>query len=165
MPRESRARRDPVPAARRARRLRLVLRDRAARRGRKDAEAAAKRLFPGIEASAIEQVELTTNDGERARLERRDADWRLAAPLDAPADAFAADAIASALAQLGSEAVYESPQPLAVYGLEDEGRDLKFRAGEAEHVLRLGKPTPIGGNRYALVGGQTRVYTVAGATP
>jgi Domain of unknown function (DUF4340) len=128
--------------------------------GRKDAEAAAKRLFPGIEASAIQQVELTTNDGKRARLERRGSDWWLAAPLDAPADAFTADAIASTLAQLGSEAVYESPQPLAVYGLEDEGRDLKFQAGEASHVFRLGKPTPIGGNRYGFVGGQTRVYTV-----
>jgi hypothetical protein len=128
--------------------------------GRKDAEAAAKRFFPGIEASAIQQVELTTNDGQRARLERRESEWRLAAPLEAPADAFAADAIASALAQLGSEAVYESPQPLAVYGLEDESRDLKFRAGDAWHVVRLGKPTPIGGNRYAFVGGQTRVYTV-----
>ena len=130
--------------------------------GRKDAEAAEKRLFPGIEASAVERVELSTRDGQRARLERRESDWQLAAPLAAAADGFAADAIASALAQLGSEAVYESPQPLAVYGLEDEGRDLKFRAGGALQVLRLGKPTPIGGNRYAWVGGQTRVYTVSG---
>jgi hypothetical protein len=128
--------------------------------GRQDAEAAAKRLFPGLEASAIQRVELTSSDGKRARLERRGSDWRLTAPLDAPADTFAADAIASALAQLGSEAVYESPQPLAVYDLADESRDLKFQAGDALHVLRLGKPTPIGGNRYAFVGGQTRVYTV-----
>jgi len=130
--------------------------------GRKDAEAAAKRLFPGVEASAVEQVELTTSDGQRARLERRESEWRLAAPLEAAADGFAADAIASAFAQLGSEAVFESPQPLAVYGLEDEGRDLQIRAGGASHVLRLGKQTPIGGNHYAWVEGQTRVYTVAG---
>jgi hypothetical protein len=130
--------------------------------GRKDAEAAAKRLFPGVEASAVEQVELTTSDGQRARLERRDSQWRLAAPLDAVADGFTADAIAAALAQLGSEAAIESPQPLAVYGLEDEGRDLAFQAGGARHVLRLGKSAPIGGNRYAWVEGQTRVYTVAG---
>ena len=130
--------------------------------GRKDVEAAAKRLFPGVEASAIGQVELTTNDGQRARLERRDTNWQLAAPLPATADGFAADAIASALAQLASETVYDSPQPLAVYGLEDESRDLQFRAGDTSHVLRLGKQTPIGGNRYAWVGGQTRVYTVAG---
>ena len=84
------------------------------------------------------------------------------APLTAAADGFAADAIVSALAQLASEAVFESPQPLAVYGLEDEGRDLQFRVGDASHVLRLGKQTPIGGNRYAWVGGQTRVYAVAG---
>ena len=45
--------------------------------GRKDAEAAAKRLFPGIEPSAVEQIELTTSDGQRARLERRETDWAL----------------------------------------------------------------------------------------
>ena len=128
--------------------------------GRKDAEAAAKRIFPGVEASAIGQVELTTSDGKRARLERRDSEWHLAAPLETAADSFAADAIASALAQLGSEAVYESPQPLAVYGLEDESHDLQFKAGDASHQLRLGKNTPVGGNRYAMVPGQTRVYTV-----
>jgi hypothetical protein len=131
--------------------------------GRQDAEAAARRLFPGVESGAVEQIELTTSDGQRARLERRESEWRLAAPLAAPADGFAADAIASALAQLASEAVYEAPQPLAVYGLADESRDLRFQAGGAPHGLRLGKPTPIGGNRYALVVGQTRVYTVAGA--
>ncbi|MFI5216426.1 MAG: DUF4340 domain-containing protein [Candidatus Limnocylindria bacterium] len=131
--------------------------------GRQDAKEAAKRLFPGIEAEAVEQVELTTSDGQRVRLERRASDWHLTAPREALADGFAADAIAAALAQLGSEAVFESPQPLAVYGLEDEGRDLRFQAGGVSQVLRLGKAAPVGGNRYAWVGGGTRVYTVAGA--
>ena len=122
--------------------------------GRKDAETAAKRLFPGIEASAVEQIELTTSDGQRARLERQAGDWRVSLPLAAPADGFVADAIAAALTQLGSEAVYAEPQPLAVYGLDDAGRDLRFRAGGADHVLRLGHKTPIGGNVYACVEGR-----------
>jgi hypothetical protein len=128
--------------------------------GRKDAEAAAKRIFPGVEATAIDAVELATSDGQRARLERAEEHWRIAAPLEAQADEFAVDAIASALAQLASEAVYESPQPLDVYGLADESQDLRFRAGGAEHALRLGKRTPIGGNRYAFVPGRKPVYAV-----
>jgi hypothetical protein len=75
--------------------------------GRKDAEAAAKRLFPGVEASAVEQVELTTSDGQRARLERRDTDWEVVAPLAAPADGFAADAIA----RLGSSGAKRLQSP------------------------------------------------------
>jgi len=129
--------------------------------GRKDAELAAKRLFPGVEASAVDAIELTTSDGQRARLERADADWRIASPLSAPADGFAVDAIAAALTQLVSESVYDSPQPLDVYALEDAGRDVKFRAGGADHGLRLGRKTPVGGNHYALVVGQSRVYVVS----
>ena len=67
--------------------------------GRKDAETAAKRLFPGVEASAVEQIELTTSDGQRARLERQTGEWRVVEPLAAPGgwlrrrrDRFGADA-------------------------------------------------------------------------
>jgi hypothetical protein len=129
--------------------------------GRKDAETAAKRLFPGIEASAIEQIELTTSDGQRARLERHEGEWSLAQPLATVADGFVADAISSALTQLGSEAVYEAPQALDVYGLAEASRDLHFRAGGAEHVLRIGRKAPLGGNHYALVAGQPQVYLVS----
>jgi hypothetical protein len=129
---------------------------------RKEKETAAKRLFPGFEPTAVEWVELTTSDGRRARLERRDGQWRLVQPLDAQADEFAADAIAAALAQLGSEAVYEQPQPLEVYGLDNEEHDVRFRAAGAEHVLRIGKRTPVGGHSYAWVGGQSKVYAVPG---
>jgi hypothetical protein len=130
--------------------------------GRKDAEAAAKRLFPGVEASALDAIELTTSDGQRARLERAEGDWRLVQPLSAQADGFVADAIASALAQLGSEAVYATPQPLAVYGLDDASRDLRFRAAGAEHVLRLGNKTPVGGNHYVWIDAHSSVYAVSG---
>ena len=130
--------------------------------GRKDAEMAAKRLFPGIESSAVDSIELTTSDGQRARLERQAGDWRVTLPLAAPADGFVADGITSALTQLGSESVYEKPQPLAVYGLDDASRDLRFRAGGADHVLRLGRKTPIGGNAYAWVEGGSSVYAVSG---
>ena len=87
--------------------------------GRKDAEAAAKRLFPGVAAEAVDRIELTTSDGARARLERREGEWRIALPLATQADGFVADAIASALSQLGSESTFDEPQPLAVYGLDD----------------------------------------------
>ena len=90
---------------------------------RTQAEADAKRLFPGIEAEAIDSIELTTSDGVEARIERSqgnggDAGWDLVTPLAFPADSFPADALASSLSGLASERKLDDPQPPEVYGLD-----------------------------------------------
>ena len=102
------------------------------------AEAAAKRLFPDLEASDIEWIALRTSDEREARLARRDGVWRVVEPVDFPADVATADGLASALATLESEAVIEEPQALAVYGLGDDARVVRFGANGEDHVLRLG---------------------------
>lgn len=123
----------------------------------------AKRLFGELEATQVEWIELTTSDGREARLARRDGAWRVVEPVDFPADATAADAIATALATMASEAVFEEPQPQAVYGLSDDARVVRFGAAGAEYELRVGKKTPVGANSYAAIGADegSRVYTVA----
>jgi hypothetical protein len=128
--------------------------------GRKTAEEAKKRLFPGVEAGQIEWIALTTADGHAARLERKDGTWRLAAPIEFRADAVGADGIASALAQLTSESSYPNPQHPAVYGLGEGGRDVRFGVGGTEHRLRIGAKTPMGGNSYVSVGDRSEVYAV-----
>jgi hypothetical protein len=128
---------------------------------RKSSEEATRRLFPGVEAEQIEWISLTTADGHAARLERKDGAWRLAAPVEFRADRLAADGIASALAQLTSEASYPNPQPPEVYGLGEGAREVAFGAGGGEHKLRIGAKAPMGGNSYASVGGRADVYTVA----
>ena len=72
----------------------------------------------------------------RQRPQRSGEGWQIVRPLDFPADEFALDGIASALAQAQSEARYEEPQPLAVYGLDAPAGEIRFGAGEAEHALR-----------------------------
>lgn len=128
--------------------------------GRKEAEARAKRLFPDVEAEDITWVELTSSDGKQVRAERRDKGWEIVKPIDFPGDTFALDGVASALAQVQSEAVYEKPQPASVYGLDDPAREVRFGDGGGEHALRTGDKTPMGGNSYAAVVGETPVYTV-----
>jgi hypothetical protein len=128
--------------------------------GRREAEALQKRLFPGVEADAVEWLALTTSDGRPVRAERREKGWEIVEPLVFPGDEFALDGMASALAQVASEAVYEDPQPPEVYGLDDEAREVRFAAGGAEHALRTGDKTPMGGNSYAAVVGETPVYAV-----
>jgi hypothetical protein len=128
---------------------------------RKQAEEAAERIFPGVEAARITSIELRTSDGANARLERGgDGDWKLVAPLAFPADRFAADGVASTLAELAPEATFETPEPLANYGLEAEPA-LRFRAGEQDFALRIGKSTPVGGNVYVADAAASKVYAVA----
>lgn len=126
------------------------------------AEEQAKRLFGELDAAAVEWVSLATSDGQAVRLARRDGAWRVVEPVDFPADAAAADAIANALASLASEAVIEDPQPPAVYGLADGAKLVRFGASGAEHELRVGKKTPVGANSYAATGAgeDAKVYTI-----
>jgi hypothetical protein len=127
---------------------------------RAEAEAEAKRLFPGVEAAEITSVELLTSDGQDAVLERAPSGWRLREPRDFPADGPALNGLVSVLAGLTSEAVFEEPAPLEDYGLGEEVR-VRFRAGGEEYVVRVGDKTPVGGNTYLATAADAPVYAVA----
>jgi hypothetical protein len=129
--------------------------------GRKAAEEVAKQLFGDVDATAIDVIEFTSEDGRGVRLERREERWRIARPIDFPADAFAADGIATALAEISSEQVLEDPQPPEVYGLGEAARVVRFEADGVVRDLRLGRGTPVGSNTYASTGEEGRVYVVA----
>lgn len=131
---------------------------------RLEAEQRAKRLFRGIEPSDLRWIELRTRDGEDARLEQQDGEWRLVAPLDFPADT-AAERMADTLASLGHEAQIESPRPDDEYGLDEvSARVVRFGVGDETRELRLGAKTPVGANVYARTGEAPEVYTVASHT-
>ncbi len=128
--------------------------------GREAADKAQQRLFPQVEAEAITSISLTTREGTAARLERRPEGWQLTEPLEFPADEFAADGVAAALAEIASETVFEDPEGAEVYGLDDAAGEVRFTADGQQHVLRTGGKTPMGANSYARVGGAKAVYTV-----
>jgi len=124
-------------------------------------EEAGKHLFAGVTAEKIQSIELRTQDGANARLERAgDSSWKLVAPLATPADRFAADGLASTLAELAPEATFDTPEPLENYGLGAEPT-VRFHAGDKDYVLRLGKTTPVGGNVYATDADGKKVYALA----
>jgi hypothetical protein len=129
--------------------------------GRQEAEKHSKRLFSDVEAEDVVWLTVTTNDGAIVRAERGDTGWRIVEPVEFPGDAFALDGLVSAAAEATSEAVYEEPQPLEVYGLQEGAPEVRFAAGAGERALRTGKKTPIGGKTYALVVGEDAVHTIA----
>ncbi len=128
--------------------------------GRRDAEAREKRLFPEVESEGIEWVALRTTDDRAVRAERSNGGWQLVEPIAFPADDFALDAVASALAELSSESIFEDPQEASVYGLDDEATELRFAAAGREYALRTGDKTPLGSNHYARILDDEPVYTV-----
>ncbi len=138
--------------------------------GRREAEEVAKRVFSDLEADDVEWIALRTSDGRDARLERAGSDeggaggtggaWRLVEPVAFPADQTAADGIASALAGLTSEAVFEEPEALSEYGLDGEPA-LRFGVAGAEQTLRVGDKTPVGANTYLAAADDPRVFVVA----
>lgn len=127
---------------------------------REEAEALAKRLFPDLESRAVEWIELRTNDGKEARLERSGGGWQLSKPLSVLADALVVDGIADALTGLSSAGVIEDPRDAEIYGLDDDASWVRFAVDGDTHELRVGRDTPLGGSTYAGVVGRDTVYTV-----
>jgi hypothetical protein len=128
---------------------------------RREAEEAAKRLFPGVEADAIQAIGFADASGRKIRLTRGEAGWQLVEPLVFPGDEFAADGMASALADLTSQSVYAEPQAPEVYGLGEGALELEFEVDGGTHRVRIGDKTPMGSNTYVSVGGSDPVYSVA----
>ncbi len=126
---------------------------------RAEAEEAARRLFQGVSAEEIGAIALAAGGAAPVRLERSPQGWRITEPVRFPADEIRADSLASTLAALASEAVFEAPEPLEEYGI---GADpsLRFWVAGAEHVLYVGDKTPIGGNSYVKTGKGPQVYAV-----
>jgi hypothetical protein len=127
---------------------------------RKEAEAKAKRLFPGIEVSDIDAMTLTTTEGKTAEVVREKAGWRLQKPVVALGDPVALDGMANALSELSSQATIPDPQAPDVYGLGDSARLVEFHAKGVQHELRIGKPVPVGSSTYAATGDLKNVFTV-----
>jgi len=67
---------------------------------RREAEALEKLVFPDVEADAIEALAFDASDGQKVLLTRTDSGWRVAEPVDFPADDVAVDGLVSSLADL-----------------------------------------------------------------
>ncbi len=122
-------------------------------------ETRADRVFVGLSSSDIDQISMDTQDAGQAVLERDGGNWRLTAPVSFPADAMAADGLASALASLDTDSVYDDLEPLAAYGLDVEPTVL-FEAGERAFGLRIGGATPVGAGTYVTDLAGERVWVV-----
>ena len=117
-----------------------------------------------IEADSIAALQIKADSGETTTLEAADGAWQIVEPTSVAADESEASAITSSLASLDVQRVVEDePEDLEPFGLADPRIDVAFKLDEEadfRHLL-IGEQTPTGGNLYASVEGESRVFLIS----
>lgn len=93
-----------------------------------------------LDAGSIETVTLDASGADPVRLTKSGIDWRLEAPVAAPADSSGVDAIVNAAAQarMQSVAAEQAPADLSPFGLDRPRAIARFGAEGAEATLAFG---------------------------
>lgn len=113
-----------------------------------------------IEREAIDTVEITAR-GATTRLVRADGEWRLAQPLEAPADYNEVNGLISRLMSAQMRSIEDAPKgDLKAYGLAPAVVTVRAAGGEAQVSLLLGRDTDDETTVYAKVENAPEVFTV-----
>lgn len=123
------------------------------------------KVFTGVDADKIEDLKVSTIAGGTAALQKTPDGWKLTSPTAARADESEVTSITSNLASVTIERVVdESPANLGDYGLKEPVAEVSFRQkGDKDfRTLQVGSKSPTGNDLYAKVGGDKKVFLVAG---
>ena len=127
------------------------------------AETAKDKAFAELTAEQIEEVQLRSESGETARVQKTGETWNLVEPEAVEADSVALSTLTTTIAGLEVERVVdENPTDMKQYGLDPARVDVGFRVkGEKEfrHLL-VGQKTPTGGDLYAKKPDEKRVFLI-----
>lgn len=129
-----------------------------------NAAEAKEKVWGGTLASEdLEEVEIKLTEGETARVQKIDGAWQLVEPAKAPADETEMTSITSSLAGLEIQRVVDANAgDVKPYGLEPPRISVAFRSKGQKDVRRVefGEKTPTGGDLYARIPGEKRVFLV-----
>jgi len=130
-----------------------------------NAAEAKEKLWGGTLASAdMEEVQITLAGGETATVQKTDGAWQVVAPSKAPADETEMTSITSSLAGLEIQRVVDpNAGDVKQYGLDPARISVAFRSKGQKDLRRveLGEKTPTGGDLYARIPGEKRVFLVS----
>jgi hypothetical protein len=124
-----------------------------------------EKVWGGTLASTdMEEVQITLAGGETAKVQKTDGTWQVVEPSKAPADESEMTSITSSLASLEVQRVVDAnASNVQQYGLEPARISVAFRSKGEQELRRVefGEKTPTGGDLYARVPGQQRVFLVS----
>jgi hypothetical protein len=116
-----------------------------------------------IDADKIDELKVKSSSGETSTVKKTKDGWRLVEPLTAKVDESAVTGITSNLASAEIQSIVdEAPKDLQAYGLDKPRIEVAFKtAGDKDYRrLLLGGKAPAGGDLYAQLGGQKRVFVI-----
>jgi hypothetical protein len=121
-------------------------------------------VFGTLGSDEIEEVEIRVDGEAPTRAQRVGDEWRLIEPIDADGDRTELSVITGAIATLTRQRVIdEEAADLSQYGLEPARIDVGFRVRGDEMLRRIliGDKTPGGGDLYARLPDERRVFLVS----
>lgn len=127
------------------------------------AEEKAK-AFAAVEGDRIEELQIKSASGDTTRLVKGTSGWEIVEPSKAEADASELSSVTSNLSSLEVQRVVdENPGDLAQYGLNPPRVDVGFRLKDEKEFrrLQLGEKTPTGGDLYAKLENDKKVFLVS----
>jgi hypothetical protein len=126
-----------------------------------DAGETKDKVF-AVEASAITDVTVKSESGDRTTLHKDGDRWEIVAPVKASPDASQVTGLTSSLASLELQRVIDDqPADLAEYGLADPRVTVSFTAAGKAQELLIGRKTPPATDLYAKLADQPRVFLIA----
>ena len=115
-----------------------------------------------VEASAIDDITIKSESGERTTLHKNGTDWQITQPATGKPDASAVSGLTTNLSSLEVQRVIdENPSDLTEYTLAQPRVEVTFKAGGKDHKLQIGRKTPPGSDLYARIDDQKRVVLIS----
>jgi hypothetical protein len=130
-----------------------------------DTAAVKKAKVFSTDASKFEEIEVKATSGDTTTLKKKNGLWEIASPESVPTDASEVGSLVSSIESLEIQSVVdENPKSPAEFGLEPPRFTVGFKAAGAAATTRLqiGRKTPTGGDLYARVEGQPKVFLISG---
>jgi hypothetical protein len=122
----------------------------------------AEKVF-SVDAAAIDSLKVKSSSGDTTSLEKTGNDWKIVDPVKADADEGVVSGITSNLASLELQRVVEQkPGDYTQFGLQPPRLEIDFatKDDKTPHQLLVGSKTPTGGDMYARLAGQERVFLI-----
>ena len=117
-----------------------------------------------VEAGKIEELEIRAASGEATTLKKQGDNWQIVSPAGLDVDPTEVTSVVASLETLELQSTLaENPSSVAQYELEPPRLSVGFRAAGDPGMRRLliGKKTPTGGDLYARVEGQPKVFLIS----
>lgn len=115
-----------------------------------------------LKVNAADVTQLTIRQQTPVALEKADNKWRITQPAAYPADQEAVAGVLSTLSGLNADRVVEDKaSDRKQYGLDPPASEVDIAGKGHATQLLLGDETPAGGNVYAALAGDPRVFTIA----